>query len=237
MGGDSSFMLRDIGEKSLIKATEEAERDPKANSQFLVNKSHEIRTYMTRIISMTDLTLMTEVTEEQRDYLTIVKSSTRSLLKVLNDILDSSKIQAGKVDLEQAPFHIRATIHEVVHLFHVAAKQKNVYIRLNRIDNRIPKNLIGDSVRLKQVLSSIVGNGVKFTDQSEVTINVDLVEQDERSIKLKFIVSDIGIGIPEEKLVKLMAGDLFVNSSEGLGNEFWFTAKFGVQDSSQENWT
>lgn len=256
-------MVNDItehicSEKALLKAKEEVESSNKPNSLLLENKSHEIRTYMTRIISMTDLTLMTEVTEEQRDYLTIVKSSTRLLLKVLNDILDDSKIQAGKVDLEQVPFDIRKTIHEVVDMFHVAAKQKNIYIRLNSLNKIIPKNLIGDSIRLKKVLSNLVGNSVRFTNQGEVTIKVNLEELDESRVRLKFIVSDTGIGISEDKLVKLfkgfsqaddsnikefggtgltiskklvelMDGDIYVDSKEGVGSKFCFTAVFGVQ--------
>jgi signal transduction histidine kinase len=197
---------------------------------LLDNKSHEIRTLMTRIIGMTDLTLMTELTEEQRDYLTIVKSSTGLLLKVLNDIMDYSKIQAGKVNLEQVPFDIRETIYEVVELFQVAAKQKNIYLRLNSLDKIIPKNLIGDSIRLKQVLSNLVGNSVRFTNHGEVTIKVELEELDGSKMHLKFIVSDTGIGIPEDKLVELMDGDIYVESKEGVGSKFCFTAVFGLQE-------
>lgn len=211
---------------------------------------------MTRIISMSDLLLMTEVTEEQRDYLTIIKSSTGLLWKVLNDILDSSNILAGKIDIEQVPFDIHETIHEVVEMFQVAAKQKNIYLRLNSLDNIIPKNLIGDSIRLKQVLSNLIGNSVRFTNHGEVNIQVDLEELDESKMQLKFIVSDTGIGIPEDKLVKLsksfaddsnirefggsgliiskklvelMDGEIYVDSKEGVGSKFCFTAVFGVQ--------
>ena len=204
----SSSDFKDIidhlcSEKALIKAKDEAESSNKAKSQLLENRSHEIRTFMTRIIGLTDLTLMTELTEEQRDYLTIVKSSTKLLSNVLNDILDYSKIQAAKLDLEQVPFDIRKTVHEVVDLFHVAAKRKNIYIRLDSIDGKIPKNLIGDSIRLKQVLLNLVDNGIKYTKHGEVTISIDLAEQDESTIKLTFIVSDSGIGIPEDKLDRL----------------------------------
>ena len=257
-------MVNDItqhvcAEKALLKAKEEVESSNKAISQFLANKNHEIRTLMTRIIGMTDLMLMTELTEEQLEYLTIVKSSTGLLYEVFNDIQDFSKSHVVNVNLEQVPFDIRATIHQVVDLFHVAAKQKNIFIRLNSIDNKIPKNLIGDSLRLKQVLSNLVGNGVIYTNKGEVTIKIHLEQLDESSIQLKFIVSDTGIGIPEEKLVKLfksfshidnsnprnfrssglafsktlvelMDGDIYVNSTEGLGSEFYFTAKFGVQE-------
>ena len=264
-------MVRDIGandfkditehicsKKPLIKATDEAEGSNKEKSKLLENKSHEIRTYMTRIISMTDLTLTTELTEEQRDYLTIVKSSTKLLLKVLNDILNYSKIQAEKDDLEQIPYDLRKTIYEVIDLFHVAAKQKDIYIRLDTLDKTIPKNIIGNPIRLKQVLSNLVGNSVRFTNHGEVNIKVDLVELDGSRVQLKFMVSDTGIGISEDKFVKLfkrssqvndsnikefggagltitkklvesMNGDIYVDSKEGVGSKFCFTAVFGVQ--------
>ncbi len=231
------------------------EHSRKENS-LLEAKSHEIRTYMTRIISMTDLTLMTEVTEEQRDYLTTVKSSTKLLLKVLTDIMDYSKIQAGKVDLEQRPFDIRQIVDEVIDLFNTAAQQKNIEIRLKDFNNEIPKNVIGDSLRIKQVLSNLVGNSVRFTNQGGVAIEVDLEELNERWMQIRFIVSDTGIGIPEDKLsklikgfreadslikefggtgliitkklVRLMDGELYVDSREGIGSKFYFTAVFGV---------
>lgn len=246
-------------EKALIQANDEAESRNKAKSQLLENRSHEIRTFMTRIMGMTDLTLMTELTEEQRDYLTIVKSSTGLLLTVLNEILDYSKIQAAKFDLEQVPFDIRQTIQEVVDLFDVAAKRKNIYIRHNSIDDKIPRNLIGDSIRLKQVLSNFIGNGIRFTNKGEVALNVDVEELEKSRIQLKFLVSDTGIGISEDKLAKLfkrfsqvddsdtrefggtglaiskklvelMDGDIYVESKVGVGSEFCFTAEFGVQE-------
>lgn len=264
-------MVRDIGatdfkditkhicsEKPLIKATVESEGSNKEKSKLLESKSHEIRTYMTRIISMTDLTFTTELTEEQRDYLTIVKSSTKLLLKVINDILNYSKTQAEKGDLEQVPFELRKTIYEVVDLFRVAAKQKDIDIRLDTLDKTIPQNIIGNPIRLKQVLSNLVGNSIRFTNHGEVNIKVDLEELDESRVQLKFIVSDTGIGIPEDKFVKLfkkssqfndsnikefgstgltttqklveaMNGEMYVESKEGVGSKFCFTAVFGVQ--------
>jgi signal transduction histidine kinase len=256
-GYEIKDLTEDIcSEKALLKATEIAESTNIVSSQLLENRSHEIRTYMTRIMGMTDLTLMTELTEEQRDYLTIVKSSTGLLLKVINDILDYAKIHSEKVKLEKVPFDIRATIHEVVDLFQVAAKQKNIRLMLN-IDQKIPKNPKGDFKSLKQVLSNLVGNGVRFTNHGEVTINVSLEELDVSTMQLKFIVSDTGIGIPEDtfiklfkrfsqlndphmrefggmgltiskRLIELMDGKIYVDSKEGVGSKFSFTAVFGV---------
>ncbi|HEX8507395.1 MAG TPA: PAS domain S-box protein [Hymenobacter sp.] len=181
------------------EAQAKAESAVKAKQQFLSNMSHEIRTPMNAIIGFTKVVLKTELTDKQREYLTAIKLSGDTLIVLINDILDLAKVDAGKMTFEQIPFKLSASVSAMVHLFETKIQEKNLALVMD-YDAKIPDVLVGDPVRLHQVILNLVSNAVKFTSEGTITVGVRMLVQDPEKVILEFAVTDTGIGIEEGKL-------------------------------------
>ena len=243
-------------QEDLLRTREDAEAANRAKSEFLAAMSHEIRTPMNAIVGMTEITLQTDLTDDQRDYLKTVKDSAQHLLSIINDILDLSKIEARKLELDHVdfdlPFHVKTTIKGL----ELQARQKGLDMSLE-IDEAVPHCVKGDPLSLRQVLVNLAGNAIKFTHRGAITIRVRAAvgpaPDGERTVGVAFAVEDTGIGIPREfldsifqsfsqstrafggtglglaickQLISLMGGDIRVESTVGKGSTFSFTVWF-----------
>ncbi len=209
-----------IAEEAKAKAeiaTQIAEDAVKSKQQFLSNMSHEIRTPMNAIIGFTKVVLKTDLSAKQKEYLTAIKMSGDALIVLINDILDLAKVDAGKMTFEKIPFKMASSIAAMLHLFEAKIQEKNLQL-VKIYDPKIPEVLVGDPVRLHQIILNLVSNAVKFTSKGKITVAVHLLSEDEEQATIQFSVADTGIGIPNDKIANIF--DNFQQASSGTARLF-----------------
>ncbi len=182
-----------------LKAKQIAEEAMQAKQTFLSNMSHEIRTPMTAILGFSKVVLKTDLTDSQKEYITAIKTSSDALLVLINDILDLAKVDAGKMTFDLLPFNLKSSISIMLHLFDIKFQEKELKL-ITEFDNSIPELLLGDSVRLNQIMLNLISNAIKFTPDGEIKVSIHLKSEDDDNVNLELVVSDTGIGIPENML-------------------------------------
>lgn len=210
-------LIAEEAKSNAESATRTAESAVKAKQQFLSNMSHEIRTPMNAIIGFTKVILKTELTAKQKEYLLAIKMSGDALIVLINDILDLAKVDAGKMIFEQTPFKMALSISAMLHLFETKIHEKNLEL-VKEYDTSIPEVLVGDPVRLHQIILNLVSNAVKFTTKGKITVSVKMLTEDAEKVTIEFAVSDTGIGILEDKIEKIFEN--FQQASSGTSRLF-----------------